>query len=395
MSCRSATVERDLTTCRGTRAGEVCSAISHEPRSNLNRNDTHTRHSMRITGLATTAYLAVYVSGAAIFRYAAGPPSRKRQGLFPDDFGLADGETTRTAAYPSTTTSTTILFPLIPPDATTATKALFPNLGDLLLPPDGPTTTGFSVPSMVSSTSTSTPTRTHTSSSSTKSAVALSTPSETLAAPSSTRPTVLDVTPTPSPSSTLSPVSSSASSANSTWKTVGVAVSVITLIGLTILLVVFSEKVTAFVRDVFLCRSPRCDQDPLGDEEFLPDKYHENYDTGSRSHNRKWAREIRESARLSNIRYPTDVFYGDGSTLGPGKAGIGAGGGGGRGVGVGEFGQLDRPSRPSFLQRLSVLSTRSPPVSPRLRMKGHFPGIEDTGDGFAAPTPSPSKTSTY
>jgi len=171
------------------------------------------------------------------------------------------------------------------------------------------------------------------------------------------------------------------------------------LIGLTILLVVFFEQWTAFVKDVFLCRRSRRDQDPLGDEEFLPDKYHESYDTAIRTRDRKWAREIRESARLSNIRYPTDVFFGDGSTLGPGKAGIGAGGGAGRrGAEVGEFGQLGRPSRPSFLQRLSMLSLRAAsPVSPRLRMsmKGHSPGIGNTGDGFTASTLSPPKISAY
>jgi len=165
------------------------------------------------------------------------------------------------------------------------------------------------------------------------------------------------------------------------------------MIGLTVLLVVFFEQWTAFVKDVFLCRRSRSDQDPLGDEEFLPDKHYENYDTGIGSHDRGWAREIRESARLSNIRYPTDVFYGGGSTLGPGKAGIGAGGGAGRRVG--EFGQLDRPSRPSFLQRLSVLSLRPPPVSPRLRMKGYSPGIENTGDGSPASTLCPPKLSAY
>ncbi|KAF9651961.1 hypothetical protein BDM02DRAFT_3258690, partial [Thelephora ganbajun] len=200
-----------------------------------------------------------------------------------------------------------------------------------------------------------------------------------------------------SPSSTSSVVPSSATSTNSTWKTVGIAVSVVTLIGLTILLVVFYEQWTAFVRDVFLCRHSRRDQDPLGDEEFLSDKHYENYDTTIRSHNRKWAREIRESARLSNIRYPTDVFYGDGSTLGPGKAGIGAGGSAGRrGVVTGEFGQLDRPSRPSFLQRLSVLSLRAPsPVSPRLKVKSYSPGIGNTGDGFTTSTLSPPKVSTF
>jgi len=128
----------------------------------------------------------------------------------------------------------------------------------------------------------------------------------------------------------------------------------------------------------------------------LPDKHYEEYDAGIRNHNGRWAREIRESARLSNIRYPTGVFFAEGSALGSGKAGIGAGGGGGRrGVEAGEFGQLDRPSRPSFLQRLSMLSLRAPPGSPRFRMKAHSPDIENTGDGFAAPTLSPSKMSPH
>jgi len=161
-------------------------------------------------------------------------------------------------------------------------------------------------------------------------------------------------------------------------------------------LVVFFEQWTAFVKDVCLCRRSRRDQDPLGDEEFLPDKYYENYDAGIRNHNGKWAREIRESARLSNIRYPTGVFFGDGGALGPGKAGIGGGGGGRREVvEAGEFGQLDRPSRPSFLQRLSMLSLRAPSASPRFRMKGHSPDIENTGDGFAASTLSPPKMSPH
>ena len=137
----------------------------------------------------------------------------------------------------------------------------------------------------------------------------------------------------------------------------------------------------------------RRDQDPLDDEDFLPDKHYENYDATIGSYSRKWAREIRESARLSNIRYPTGVFYGEGSTLGPGKAGVGAGG---RGFGVGEFGQLDRPSRPSFLQRLSMLSLRaSLPVSPRLRAKTHSPGVGKTGDGFTTSTLPPPKMSTF
>jgi len=162
-----------------------------------------------------------------------------------------------------------------------------------------------------------------------------------------------------------------------------------------ILLVVFYEQWTAFVKDVFLCRHSHRGQGPLGDEEFLPDKHYGSYDTGIRSHNRTWAREIRESARLSNIRYPTDLFYGDGSTLGPGKAGIGAGGGAGmEGVEVGEFGQLDRPSRPSFLQRLSMLSPRSPPpVSPRFGMKVHSPGVGNTGGGSVPSALSPPKMS--
>ncbi|KAF9650266.1 hypothetical protein BDM02DRAFT_3127751 [Thelephora ganbajun] len=259
---------------------------------------------------------------------------RKRQGYFPDDFGLANSEKTRTSAY-LPPTSTTVLASLPPHDTTTTTKALFLNIGDVLFPQNGPTTTSSSTSSIVSPTSIS---RTL---SSTKSAVVQSTPPDTLTASSSIGSTIPGTTswkPTVSPSSTSSVVPSSATSTNSTWKTVGIAVSVVTLIGLTILLVVFYEQWTAFVGDVFLCRRSRRDRDPLGDEEFLPDKHCENYDTTIRSHNRKWAREIRESARLSNIRYPTDVFYGDGSTLGPGKAGIGAGGGAGRrGVGAGEF----------------------------------------------------------
>jgi len=173
-------------------------------------------------------------------------------------------------------------------------------------------------------------------------------------------------------------------------------VSVITLIGLTILLVIFFDQWTGFVRDVFLCRRSRRDQDPLGDEDFSPDKHYDDYDTGIRNNNRKWAREIRESARLSNIRYPTGVFFGDESALGPGKAGIGAGGSGGRReVEAGEFGQLDRPSRPSFLQRLSVLSLRAPSGSPRFRMKAHSPDIENSGDGFPASTLSSPKMSPH
>ena len=162
------------------------------------------------------------------------------------------------------------------------------------------------------------------------------------------------------------------------------------------LLVIFSDQWTGFVKDVCLCRRSRRDQDPLGDEDFLPDKHYEDYDTGIRNHNGKWALEIRESARLSNIRYPTGVFFRDGSTLGPGKAGVGAGGGGGRKEAeAGEFGQLDRPSRPSFLQRLSILSLRAPPGSPRFRMKAHSPDIENTGDGFPASTLSPPKMSPH
>jgi hypothetical protein len=166
----------------------------------------------------------------------------------------------------------------------------------------------------------------------------------------------------------------------------------VTLIGFTILLVVFYEQWMEFVRDVFLCGRSRHDRAPLDDEDFLPDKHHESSEPSIRSYNRKWAREIRESARLSNIRYPTDVFYGGGSTLGPGKAGVGAGG---RGIGTGEFGQLDRPSRPSFLQRLSMLSLRaSSPVSPRLGTKSHSPGVGKTDDGFATSKLPPTKMST-
>ena len=366
--------------------------------SHLNLNwFTHTRHNMHITGLATTAYLAVYVSGAAVFLFASGPPSRKRQGNLLGDLGPVDGEGTKTPISLPAITSTTALIPLAPQAATTTTRPLFPNLGDVIFPPNDPTTTDASTPTTVSSTSSPTHTRTPTSSSSTKSAVALSTSSGTLTV-LSMGPIVSDITPwkpTVSPSST-SAVTASAT-ANSTWKTVGIAVSVVTLVCLTILLVVFYEQWTAFVRDVFLCRRSHRDQDPLGDEEFLPDKYCENYDTGTRSHTGKWAREIRESARLSNIRYPTGVFFGDGSALGPGKAGIGAGGGAGRGgVGVGEFGQLDRPSRPSFLQRLSMLSFRAPsPVSPMFRMKGHSPVVGNTGDGSEASTLSPPKISAF
>ena len=345
---------------------------------------------MHIAGLATTTCLAVYVSGAAVFRYAADAPRRKRQGHLLDDIGLVSG-TSRTPLYLLPTTSTTMLTSSTLREVATA-KPSFPDLGDIPFPPDSQITASSSGSSSVSST-TSPLTQSHTSSSVLKPAVVFSTPSTTFTASPSMDPTTPDVTlwkPTASPSPTPS-VSPSAASANSTWMTVGIAVSVVTLIGLTILLVVFFEQWTAFVRDVFLCRSR--DQDPLGDEEFLPDKHHENYDTGIKTYNRAWAREIRESARLSNVRYPTDVFYGDGSVLGPGKAGIGAGGGAGRGgAGIGEFGQLDRPSRPSFLQRLSVLSLRSPsPVSPRLRTKGHSPGTGGTVDGLAIPTLSPPK----
>ena len=161
-------------------------------------------------------------------------------------------------------------------------------------------------------------------------------------------------------------------------------------------LVIFFDQWTGFVRDVCLCRRSRRDQDPLGDEDFLPDKHYEDYDAGIGNHNGKWAREIRESARLSNIRYPTGVFFGDGGALGPGKAGIGAGGSGGRReVEAGEFGQLDRPSRPSFLQRLSMISLRAPSGSPRFRMKARSPDIENTGDGLPASTLFPPKMSPH
>jgi len=383
-------MQMDPTACRETRAGEIC--VEHDlSRLNLNRNDTHLRHSMHVAGLATAACLVFHVSGAAVFRYADGAPSRKRQGHLLDDVGLVVSETTRTPVYLPAITSTPIVIPLTPHDATATINPFFPNIGGILFPPDGPVATSTSASSVISSTSSSTPTRTHTSSS-TKSAAVLPTPPATLAVSPPTVSTVPDTTswkPIASPSSTSSAVPTSAASTN-TWKTVGIAVSVVTLIGLTILLVVFYEQWTAFVRDVFLCRRSRRGRDPLGDEEFLPDKHYENHDTSIRSHNRTWAREIRESARLSNIRYPTGVFYGDGSTLGPGKAGIGAGSAGRGGVGVGEFGQFDRPSRPSFLQRLSMLSPRSPsPVSPRLRMKSHSPGVGNTGDGFVAPTLTP------
>lgn len=87
------------------------------------------------------------------------------------------------------------------------------------------------------------------------------------------------------------------------------------------------------------------------------------------------------------------MFYGDGSALGPGKAGVGAGG---KGIEVGEFGQLDRPSRPSFLQRLSMLSLRaSSPVYPRPRPNSQSPGIGKVGDGFATSALPPPKMSTF
>ena len=296
---------------------------------------------MHIARLVTAACLAIYTSGAVVSRYTTAP-SRKRQGDFLDGFGFIDGGVTRTSGILPTTTSSATSIPSISRVAVTITKGLLPNLEGVLLPPDGPTTTDSSVLSTVSS---STNTRTPTSS---KSAVVLTTPPGTLTISSSMGPAAPGMTSwrsTASPSSTSSAAPSSATSANSTWKTVGIAVSVVTLIGLTILLVVFYEQWTAFLRDVFLCRRSARGQDPLGDEEFLPDKHRENYRAPTGSFNGKWAREIRESARLSNIRYPTDVFFGRGSALAPGKAGIGAGGGVGKGgVGAGEFGQLDRPS---------------------------------------------------
>ena len=344
---------------------------------------------MRFTSLATVACLSAYSSGAVIPRRAAGPPSRKRQGLL-DNLGLLNTGTTRIPVYLPTATSIAIPTPLVSYDSATITKSLT-ELGDPLFPND-PTASGSSVSSTIPSTSTPSPPPARTSSSSTKPVVVLSTPPGTPTPSSAAYPTVSEIaswTSTATPSSTLTAVLTSATSTNSTWKTVGISVSVVTLIGLTILVVVFYEQWTAFVRDVFSCRHSQRNQDPLGDEDFSPDKHYEDYDATARSHNRKWAREIRESARLSNIRYPTDVFYGDGSVLGPGKAGIGAGGCAGRKGGIGEFGQLDPPSRPSFLQRLSMISFRSSsPVSQRLRMKSHSPGIGKAGDGFVTSTSS-------
>ena len=85
------------------------------------------------------------------------------------------------------------------------------------------------------------------------------------------------------------------------------------------LLVIFFDRWTGFVRDACLCRRSRREQDPLGDEDFLPDKHYEDYDAGTRNHNGKRARDIRESASLSNIRYPTGVFFGDGVPSDPGR----------------------------------------------------------------------------
>lgn len=374
---------------RTTVAGQLDAITSRDLHLNSNRNDSD---NMLIAGLATTTCLAVCVSGAAVFRYAADTPRRKRQLHLLDDIGLASG-ITRTPSYLLPTTSTTTVTSSSLHEVAT-TKPSFSDVGDILFPPDSQIAVSTSGSSSVSSTA-SPLIRSHTSTSILESAVAIPTPSTTLTVSPSMDSTPPDITswiPAASPSPTFS-VPPSAVSASSTWKTVGIAVSVLTLIGLTILLVVFFEQWTAFVRDVFLCRSR--DRDPLGDEEFLPDKYHEDCDAGPKGYNRTWAREIRESARLSNVRYPTDVFYGDGSALGPGKAGIGAGGGAGRnGAGVGEFGQLDRPSRPSFLQRLSMLSLRSPsPVSPRFGTNGHSLGTGDTVDGLAVPTLSPPKAS--
>lgn len=352
---------------------------------------------MRCTGLAIAAYLVTFVSAAVVFRNAGSPPSRKRQG-FLEGFLPVDTETTGTPVHLPTTTSFGIPTVLVPLDSTTSTKALFPDLGGLLFPPNASPTTSASSSSLstVSPTSTSSPSRTHTSSSSAEPAVVFPVPPGTPTFSSSVRLTSSDtpsLKPTEIPPPTLTAAPASAASANSMWKTAGISVSVVTLVGLTILLVVFYEQWTAFVRDVFLCRRSRRDQDPLGDEDFLPDKHYENYDATIRSYNRKWAREIRESARLSNIRYPTGVFYGDGSILGPGKAGVGAGG---RCSGAGEFGQLDRPSRPSFLQRLSMLSLHvPPPVSPRPGTKSHSPGIGKTGDGFPTFTSPSPRVSTF
>ncbi|KAF9785786.1 hypothetical protein BJ322DRAFT_740889 [Thelephora terrestris] len=345
---------------------------------------------MHLTSLATAACLAAYVSCAAVIQNPSRLPDRKRQGPLAG-LGLVDTETTLP-------TPTSIIIPtlLVPHDSSTSTTSpLSPDLGDFLSRASLSLTTGSSsASSTVSLTSTSTPSRTHTSSSTTKLAAVLPTPPATSAFSLSIYPTASDMTSLKlavTPSSTSAGVPASAISANSVWKTVGVSVSVITLIGLTILLVLFYEQWTAFVRDVFLCRHSHRNQDPLGDEDFLPDKH---YETSIGGPNRKWAREIRESARLSNIRYPTDVFYGNGSTLGPGKAGIGAGGG--SAFAAGEFGQLNRPSRPSFLQRLSMLSHRaSSSASPRLGTKSLSPGVGRTGDQFTASTLSPPKMSTF
>lgn len=337
---------------------------------------------MHLTGLATVAYLSVCVSGAAVFRNATGLPVRKRQVL--GGLGLLDTTTTRIPVYPPTATSTIIPTHLVALGSLTKTLNGFPDLG---VPPGTVTSTRT-----VSSASTSPSLRTYTPPSSAEPPIFSPTP-HSLSEVSSPAPlAALDMTswkPTVAPSSTPTAVPASAASTNSVWKTVGISVLVVTLVCLTILLAIFYEQWTSFLRDVFLCRHSHRDQDPLGDEDFFPGKHHENYDDAVESRNRKWTREIRASARLSNMRYPTDLFYGEGSALGPGKAGIGAGGG--SGFVVGEFGQLGRPSRPSFLQRLSMLSLRSPyPVSPGLRTKDNSSAVGNADDGITTPVTLPT-----